>query len=67
MAHLDTDAPDPKRAAEGLDFTPPGTPPMPLPDVPAGEVLESGDAPAGDGGSFAPPPMPSETATESRA
>ena len=58
-------APGPKLAGEGLGFTPPGTPPVPLPDVPAGEVLQSGGAP--DGGSFAPPPMPSETQAESRA
>ncbi len=72
MAHPNTapaaqTGPDPKLAAEGLSFTPPGTPPLPLSDVPAGELLETDDAPATDGGSFAPPPMPSETAAESRA
>ncbi len=66
MADPDTAAPRPA-AGEGLSFTPPGVPPVPMPEVPAGELLEPGDAPRGDGGSFAPPPMPSETPRETRA
>ncbi len=68
MAATPDDA-DPKLAAEGLSFTPPGTPPMPAPELPAGELLQSGDTatPQAPAAADVTPSGPSHTAAPAAA